>query len=74
MLTLKQTKQKPIAHAHPRILSSYMVQTELYEACIHRIMLEVAMHQVCMSVSCMLHAFLKYSSNIVVAACNYDTV
>ena len=43
------------------------------------IMLEVAKQQVCMSVSCMLHTFLKYrdhyTSNIIVAApmqrCNY---
>ena len=50
-------------------LSSYMVQTELYEVCTCMYMLEVAKQQVCMSVSCMLHTFLKYNtSNIIVAA------
>ena len=50
-------------------LSSYMVQTELYEARTCTYMLEVAKQQVCMSVSCMLHTFLKYNtSNIIVAA------
>ena len=50
-------------------LSSYMVQTELYEARTCTYMLEVAKQQVCMSVSCMLHTFLKYNtSNILVAA------